>query len=121
MSTKKNETERILRVDYTDAQRLELGKDLATAHNDLTQTNSDFDRVKAEFKSKISAHESKIVDLSNKVSTGYHMVATKCLWRMDEPKKGMKVLVRLDKTPNEIIDSEEMTEADKQQDLPIQA
>ena len=64
-ATKKHETTRILRYTYTDPERLELGKALAQVHNELGQTNTDFDRVKAEFKSKISAHEAKIQDLSD--------------------------------------------------------
>ena len=92
----KNETIRILRVAFTDAQILELGRNLAEEHNVMSQTNSDFDRVKSEFKSKLSASEAKIVDLSNKVSTGYTMKDVKCLWILDIPKPGQKTLVRID-------------------------
>lgn len=121
MTHKKNETERILRVNYTDPERLELGKQLAEVHNNLSQTNSDFDRVKAEFKSKISAHEAQIIDLSNKVSTGYRMVPVKCLWEMDKPKRGMKRLLRLDieEAKDAVVEVTDMTDADKQADLPL--
>ena len=118
-ATKKHETTRILRYTYTDPERLELGKALAQVHNELGQTNTDFDRVKAEFKSKISAHEAKIQDLSNKVSTGYDMRETKCRWNLDEPKKGKKTLVRLDTAKEEIVEVTEMTDADRQVDLPL--
>lgn len=115
----KLETTRILRVIYTDSERLELGKKLAEAHNDLAQVNADFDRVKADFKAKTTAHEAQIVDLSNKVSSGYRMESVKCRWVFDQPKQGFKELLRLDTTPNEIIEHAEMTEADKQSELGI--
>ena len=92
----KNESIRILRVAFTDAQILELGRNLAEEHNVMSQTNSDFDRVKSEFKSKLSASEAKIVDLSNKVSTGYTMKDVKCIWVMDAPNPGKKQLIRMD-------------------------
>ena len=115
----KNETTRILRVIYTDSERLELGKKLAEAHNDLAQVNADFDRVKADFKAKTTAHEAQIVDLSNKVSSGYRMESVKCCWVLNAPKLGFKVLLRLDTDPNAIVESAEMTEADKQSELGI--
>lgn len=117
--SKKLETTRTCRVQYTDAERLELGKKLAESHNDLAKINADFDSVKTEFKAKISAEEARIVDLSNKVSSGHRMEPVKCKWRMDQPKVGMKELVRLD--TNEVIETLEMTEHDKQAELNLPA
>lgn len=115
----KNETIRTLRVIYTDAERLELGKKLAEVHNDLSQVNADFDGVKAEFKAKTTAHEAQIVDLSNKVSCGYRMEPVKCLWKFDQPKPGFKELVRLDFVPPITIESDEMSEHDKQGEITL--
>lgn len=114
---KKNETSRMLRVHYTDAERLELGKKLADEHADLRQVNSDFDRVKADFKSKITTHEAKIEDFSNKVSTGYRIEDVKCRWNMDQPRAGEKTLVRAD--TDEIVEMTDMTTADKQAELKL--
>ncbi len=114
---KKHETSRNLRVIYTDAERLELGKQLAGAHQDLAQTNNDFDSVKSDFKARVTAHEAKIGDLSNKVATGHRIEEVKCLWQMDAPKKGQKTLKRLD--TGETVERAEMTESDKQGDLPL--
>lgn len=116
----KNETVRTLRVIYTDAERLELGSKLAEAHNDLSQVNADFDGVKAEFKAKTTAHEAQIVDLSNKVSCGYRMEPVKCRWVMDQPKPGLKELLRLDITPNVVVEGEEMSEHDKQAEMTLE-
>lgn len=121
MKTKKNEVVRILRVNFTDAERLELGKQLAEVHNNTAQVNSDFDRVKAEFKSKLTALEAQSVDLAAKVSTGYSMKDVKCVWEMDQPKAGKKTLSRLDTPKPEVIETTDMTEADKQGELGLSA
>lgn len=107
----------MLRVVYTDSERLELGKQLAESHNDLAQVNSDFDRVKASFKSKITAHESHIVDLSNKVASGYRVEDVKCRWQLDYPKPLFKTLFRLDTQEN--IETVEMTAGDRQAEIEL--
>lgn len=117
MNNKIHECTRMLRVVYTDAERLELGKQLADEHADLRGVNSDFDRVKAEFKSKITSHEAVIEDLSNKVSTGYRMETVKCNWVFDLPNPGMKTLIRSD--THEEIETTDMSEADKQAELEL--
>lgn len=117
--TKKNETSRQLRVTYTDAARLELGRQLADVHQALAQTNSDLDSIKTDFKARITAHEAKITDLSTKVSNGWRMEEVKCVWTMDKPTKGEKTLKRLD--TDEDVEVVEMTNADKQAELPLEA
>ncbi len=119
-TNKKHECERTLRVFYTDPERLELGKQLAATHSELAQINADLDRIKSEFKSKVSAAEAQILDLSNKVGTGHHMILVKCRWRMDSPKAGRKQLFRLDTTPHEVVQEEDMSAADKQIDLTLE-
>lgn len=116
---KRNETTRVVRLFYTDAERLELGRKLAEERNAVAQITADNDRVKTEFKSRITAHEASIADLANKVSSGYRMESTKCLWSLDQPAGGKKELRRLD--TSEVIETSEMTEADKQSLLPLDA
>lgn len=122
MTKNKNETTRVLRVNLTDAQKLEFGQQLAQEHQTVAQTNSDFDRVKAEFKSKLTRSEAIIVDLSNKVSTGYEMRVVPCLWEMDYPKPGKKTLFRTDNaegTPRETVETCDMEEIEKTPELPL--
>ncbi len=107
----------MLRVVYTDAERLELGKQLADEHADLRGVNSDFDRVKAEFKSKITSHEANIEDLSNKVSTGYRMMDVPCRWILDLPNPGVKTLLRQD--THEEVEVADMTDADRQVEMEL--
>lgn len=120
--TQKNQTSRVLRVLFTDAQRLELGKQLAEEHGVVAQTNADFDGIKASFKAKLTASEAKIVDLSNKVSNGYEMKPVPCQWQMDYPRPGVKTLFRLDGpegAKGEIVEVIAMTEAEKTPELAL--
>ena len=115
---KKYETNRNLRVHYTDAERLELGKQLASVHQELAQTNSDFDSVKSDFKARLTSHEAKISDLAQKVSNGYCIKEVKCLWVMDTPQSGKKLLLRMD--TQDTVEVEEMTAADAQAELKLE-
>jgi hypothetical protein len=117
MLNKKLDTSRMLRVIFTDTERLELGKQLAEAHNELLRVKSDFDRVKADFKARQTDEEATISTISTNISSGYHMVETKCRWSMDLPLKGMKTLFRLDL--NETVETCEMTEADRQVEIDL--
>jgi hypothetical protein len=118
----KNQTFRTLRVLFTDAERLELGKQLAEAHNETAQIESDFQRIKDEFKSKLSAVSAKITDLANKVSSGYEMRQVLCLVVFDTPKPGKKQVVRLDgptEGVREVVETHDMTEAEKTPELAL--
>ncbi len=115
---KKHETTRNLRVIYTDPDRLELGKQLAGAYQDLSQTNTDLDSIKTSFKAKIAAHEANIADLSTKVANGWRIEEVKCVFEMDTPKKLHKTLRRLD--TQEIVEVSEMTQADIQGELALE-
>lgn len=118
MPTPKNlETTRFLRVNYTDAERLEIGKKLGDELAELRSVNSDFDAIKSSFKSKISACESKIEDLSQKVSTGYRVEEVKCHWLLGISPATLKFLIRDD--TSDTVETVEMTAADKQATLEL--
>jgi hypothetical protein len=115
--TNKRDTSRMLRCTYTNMERLELGKELAEEHGNLGKTTADFDNVKANFKSKITAHEARIVDLSVKVSSGYRIEDVKCTWTFDKPVAGKKELYRNDS--NELVETADMTEQDRQIEIEL--
>lgn len=120
-ATNKNECFRTLRVTFTPAERLELGIQLAEARNETTQIEADLQRVKDEFKSKLSVVDARVTDLSNKVSSGYHMTQVKCMVLFDHPKPGKKSVARLDVPFGvvEIVETHDMTEAEKTPELDL--
>jgi hypothetical protein len=114
---KKLDTSRMLRIVYTDAERLQLGRQLSEEFNELRGVNSDFDRVKANFKSKITSKEANIEDLSNKVSTGYHIADVKCRWELRSPDPLHKQLFRLD--TGDCVETADMVTEDFQAEMEL--
>lgn len=108
-----NEVRRQLRYNYTQDERREKGQQLADTHIKLGSVNEELDRVKSEYKSRITTLENEIGLLSTQVSTGYEMREYVCAYKYDFPSKGRKTLFRVE-PPQDLIVEEEMTIADRQ-------
>ena len=108
-----NEVRRQLRYNYTPDERREKGQLLADTHIKLGSVNEELDRVKSEYKSRITTLENEIGLLSTQVSTGYEMREYVCAYKYDHPSKGRKSLYRVE-PPQDLICEEEMTIADRQ-------
>ena len=111
-SLKRNEVTRQCRYNFTSDERLEKGRNLADVYQELDTTNGDLERIKKDFKSRIEAHEARIATLAEQVRSGYELRETVCFWEYNQPTEGKKQLRRSDTM--EIIETSDMTEADKQ-------
>ena len=111
------QTTRHLRHEFDNTEKLENAKQLAESLMEANRIDADFDRVKQDFKARLSTVEAKTGSLRDKVSSGYEMRETKCEWRFDDPKAGKKSLWRLD--VDELVETTDMNEADKQTELPL--
>ena len=109
----RNEQREQLRYNYTPDERREKGQQLADTHIRLGTVNEELDRVKADYKAKVSTLENEINSLSTQVSTGYEMREYVCFYEYDQPEKGKKTLRRKE-PPCDVVRVEEMTEADRQ-------
>ena len=109
----RNEQREQLRYNYTQDERREKGQQLADTHIRLGTVNEELDRVKADYKAKVSTLENEINSLSTQVSTGYEMREYVCFYEYDQPEKGKKTLRRKE-PPCDVVRVEEMTEADRQ-------
>lgn len=89
-------TKESLRHDFTDAETLDLSRDLARSHQELALIEEGKEKVVADFKAQIQAKENVISDLSRRINNGYEYRSIECELRFHEPEKGMKTLVRLD-------------------------
>lgn len=114
---KQSETTRQLRVTIVDRERIELGRQLAEAAQKLETIAEDKKSAMAQFSADKSAAEAKIGSLSNQIANGYRVEAVKCSWLFDSPEVGKKQLVRMD--TKEVVETLDMTDADKQGDLPL--
>ena len=109
----RNEQREQLRYNYTPDERREKGQQLADTHIRLGTVNEELDRVKADYKAKVSTLENEINSLSTQVSTGYEMREYVCFYEYDQPENGKKTLRRKE-PPCDVVRVEEMTEADRQ-------
>lgn len=112
-----NETLRQLRVNLTDKERIELGRQLAQSSQKLETIAEDKKASMAQFKADESAAQAKIATLSQQIANGYRLDAVRCEWLLDTPEVGKKQLVRLD--TKEVLETLDMNDADKQGNLPL--
>ncbi len=118
MSKKKDKKiELQLRHTFSDKETLALARKLAEANNDLAQGEEEKKSVTSQLKAKIDGIQARVSETSGKITCGYEYRATPCLVEYHKPKNGQKTLTRLD--INEIIAVEDMTDAEKQDELPL--
>ena len=102
---------------FTEKELLEKGRKIAEAHQETAQVETEFDSVKAQFKSKLERLSSTIGELSNHMTSGWEYRQVPCETRYDDPSQGHKATYRLDL--NEVVEIEQMTTLDKQGELPL--
>jgi len=127
MKTEKKSVKHI----YSTEERLSLGDQLASAHNQLQVIDCDFQKVKDQFKSQLSAAEAAIQTLSTQLRSGFEFRDKMCVvvYRPLDRKKDYYLLHEYEAAnqggiPIEVyarpVLVEEMTPADFQAEL-IQA
>jgi hypothetical protein len=112
-----NETRRQLRYNYTLEERNAKATELVAALNRIDATNSELDRIKGDYKSRLSAIESESELLRGCVLSGYELRDYLCYWTFDEPRAGRKTLRK--REGNEVVAEEDMTERDRQMVMEI--
>lgn len=115
--TETKKSKRNLRCELTDAELLASGKELAEKTSALRVLADDAKRSAADFKAKVTAAESEISVLSNRVNTGYEFRIVTCTERFDTPRVGKKKITRDD--TKELIGVEDMTQSEMQRELNI--
>ncbi len=113
IETKKSK--RLLRVVLTKEELLAAGKTQADKSLELGTLEADRKRTADDFKAKISAIESEVGQLANKVSTGYEYRDVTCTEYLGDPEPDKKRIVRDD--TGEEVSVENMTESEMQKEL----
>lgn len=111
-------SKRQLRTELSDAELLQAGKDLAEKTSSLRVLEEDAKRSASDFKARITAAQSEISVISNRVNTGYEYRVVSCTERLDTPRIGKKRITRDD--TKELVAIEEMTASEMQRELPIE-
>lgn len=112
--------ERDLRYDFTDKEILEFARDCASKQGELQETEDRLKEIKSDFKARTDMLVGHISLLSRKVANGYEFRSIPCEVRYHDPKPGEKTTYRLDTDTPEIVRVEEMTFAEKQEELPLE-
>jgi hypothetical protein len=112
-----NECRQQLRYSYTPDERIAKSVAHATSLNNIDRTNADLDRIKADFKSRLSALEAEEALLRDCVANGYELREYLCFWTYDEPRAGRKTLRK--REGGEFVAEEDMTERDRQMVMEI--
>lgn len=107
-----------LRCNLSDEEKINAGKELAEATNELSSIEEDKTQVMADFKAQVTAQEAKVSMLSNKLRSGYELRNVQCEVIFGVPESHQKQTVRLD--TNEIVSTETMSEEEKQGNLPLE-
>jgi hypothetical protein len=111
---------RNLKHKFTDAERIEIGSNLGRSVGALRGILGDFDKVKADFKAKITAEESNIDSLSTSLMNGFEMRNLRCevVFRPADKKKDFYRVTETDDRLFELPDlTDTMTTDDFQAEL----
>jgi hypothetical protein len=107
-----------LRCLLTDDDKINAGKELAEATEELTSLSEDKSQVMADFKAKMAIQEAQISSLSSKLRSGYEFRNVECEIHFDKPEAGHKQIIRLD--TGEVVLTEPLTEEEKQRRLALE-
>jgi hypothetical protein len=77
-----------VRHDFTDAERLQMGSELAEAHTHLSTVEDEFKNVKAQFAERLSGVNTRIGSLSRQLAGGFEMRNVRCELQWDTPNVG---------------------------------
>lgn len=106
---------RSLKCKFTDAEILQLGKDLAEKTELYGQIEADKKQITKEFDAKLAEAEAQIRSASGKVQSGNEYRSVDCTETFGEPDESRKTIRRLD--TDEIVEVRELTTEEKQRTL----
>jgi ABC-type transporter Mla subunit MlaD len=111
METDKRLYEQIRRV-FTDEEIRKLGEDLAQQTQGVIDLRAQKSSTLAALSAQIKSVEQAVSDLTQKINNRCEMIAVEVIAMLDNPRPGMKALVRVDN--NEVVRFEAMTSAEMQ-------
>jgi hypothetical protein len=106
-----------LRHSFTTKEQLEMGSELAQAHNRLLDIEEEEKVMKKQIAERKASVESKVGSLSRSLGTGFEMRNIDCDLEYDQPNVGEVTYRRRDN--GEYVKHRAMTEAERQMDHPL--
>lgn len=117
MATRATKETLYLRRDFTPDERLEMGRELAQAHNRLAAIDDEEKSMKATVKERRTGIELTVGSLSRKLNDGYEMENQPCSLTYDEPNIGE---VTFRDPSGKIVKQRAMTISERQEELPFE-
>jgi hypothetical protein len=108
-----------LRHNFTEAERLAMGADLAAAHNRKAAIDEEEAVVKSQFKERRASVEQSIGALSRNLANLFEMRNVPCRLEWDKPNPNEVSYIREDN--GELVKSRPFEEHERQQELQLDA
>jgi len=116
--TRPTEAIETLRCNFTDAEKMKLGSDLAEAHNALEALDEEEATIKTAMKSKRSLQVALVGTLARQLSAGFTMRPIKCRLVYDDPNPNEVSTYRTD--TEELVKTRPFSVSERQADLPLE-
>lgn len=108
-----------LRYDFSDAEMLQMGKELARVNERIGALEKDKEEVVSAIKAKISRSEGEGSHLSLCLNKGYEMRDIECVIEYHKPINGRKTITRTD--TGEVVEETYMDSHEMQEQLPLES
>lgn len=119
MPNRPTKSSEYIRHTFTADERLKMGDELAQAFNRMADIETEESVLKAQIKERKSQVEQTISKYSRELSNGFTMMTVECRLEWDTPNVNEVSYVRVD--TGEVVKTRPFTEAERQQDLPLDA
>ena len=107
-----------LEVKFTDAEKLEMGRDVARLNQEKRRLDQKLGEIKKQLTGEIAAKETEINRLMDLLSNGYEYRQVECRIDLDTPKQGQASVIRLD--TEEVVRVRRMNDEELQIQLPLE-
>lgn len=104
-------------TEFSPADYKKLGNELEQARDEKESTENELKAFKESRKAKITELDATIKRITGELAKGSRTESVKHKWIMNDPKRNVKSLYRLDRDPIQLIKTAPMLPADKQMTL----
>jgi hypothetical protein len=112
---RQTETKRNLKYEFPDSEKLSMGKEMAELNRDINLLEDEKKAAMSSYKSRVDEKEARRTRLSNCIGDGFEFREIDCEIKYNNPKDGMKQVVRKD--TQEVVEELSMTPEELQEEL----
>lgn len=107
-----------LKCHFTEAEVLQLGKDLAQASANAAAIEDELKTVTAQVKAKLAEQEAQVASNTSKIQSGFEYRQVDCEVRLGDPKPTKKTIIRLD--TNAVVEVRDLSSEEHQYMLKLE-